>query len=203
MAFFVLAEWGALATCFCDPGKSRLAVSATKLMTVMKKILLPALALMSLSACASLWHREGVGFTGIDGEPKTITEKRGSADYVARRLSVPAELAGKPVQRLQSEKGDIASLAGVAIGAGGRNPQTAVEVGSGTLDLYLSTVEVNGVLFAVLRTPEDGIDRLAEDAGASFAQSVPRLTGCLTGGQVFRSGQSKRSTGLAVPLDCR
>lgn len=172
-------------------------------MTVMKKILLPALALVSLSACASLWHREGVGFTGIDGEPKTFTAEKGSADYVARRLSVPAELAGKPVQRLRSEKGDIASLAGVAIAAGGRSPQTAVEVGSGTLDLFLSTVEVNNVLFAVLRTQEDGIDRLPEGADAAFAQSVPRLTGCLAGVQVYQAGSSRRTTGLAVPLDCR
>ncbi|HCE71449.1 MAG TPA: hypothetical protein DET67_09635 [Ruegeria sp.] len=172
-------------------------------MTVMKKILLPTLALMSLSACASLWHREGVGFTGIDGEPKTFTTEKGSADYVARRLSVPAELAGKPVQRLQSEKGDIASLAGVAIGAGGRDPQSAVEVGSGTLELFLSTVEVNGVLFAVLRTQEGEIDRLPENSNVAFAQSVPRLTGCLTGGQVYQAGRANRPTGLAVPLDCR
>ncbi|SDE19505.1 hypothetical protein [Ruegeria marina] len=168
----------------------------------MKNFLLPVAALMSLSACASWFQREGVGFTGIDGEPKSVTAEKGSADFVARRLSLPAELAGKPTPRLQSDKGDLDSLAGVAISNGGRNPTTAVEVGAGSTDAYLSTVEVNGVLFAVLRTPEDGIDRLPEGAGAGFARSVPRLTGCLAGGQVYQAGTAKRPTGLAVPLNC-
>lgn len=168
----------------------------------MKNLLLPVAALLSLSACGSWFHREGVGFTGIDGEPKTVTAEKGAADYVARRMSLPAELAGKPTPRLQSDKGDINSLAGVAIANGGRSPATAVEVGAGDVDLYLSTVEVNGVLFAVLRTPEDGIDRLPEGAGAGFAQSVPRLTGCLAGGQVHQAGTAKRPKGLAVPLNC-
>ncbi|MCU9838298.1 hypothetical protein OEZ49_11015 [Ruegeria sp. WL0004] len=168
----------------------------------MKKLLLPAAALLSLSACASWFHREGVGFTGIDGEPKSVTAEKGSADYVSRRLSLPAELASKPTPRLQSDKGDMESLAKVAIANGGRNPNTAVEAGAGDIDVFLSTVEVNGVLFAVLRTAEDGIDRLPEGAGAGFAQSVPRLTGCLAGGQVYQAGTAKRASGLAVPLNC-
>lgn len=168
----------------------------------MKKILLPLFAFASLSACASLWHREGVGFTGIDGEPRTIQDVPEAADYVARRESVPAELAGVPTVRLQTEGGSIDDLAGIAIANGGRTPLNAIEVGGNDQTLMLSTVEVNGVLFAVLRTQENG-NRIPADSAGAFSTSVPRLTGCLVGGRVYQAGSGNKTNGLGVPLDCR
>lgn len=169
----------------------------------MKKILLPVAALLSLSACG-LFHREGVGFTGLNGEPTTFTEQRGSADYVARRLSVPAELAGLPTVRLQQDAGDIERLANVAISNGGRTPLNAVEVEANNQNFMLSTVEVNGVLFGVLRAPENTTNRLPEGAGNAFLASVPRLTGCLPAGNTaYASGSANRPTGVAVPLNCK
>ncbi|WP_164658058.1 hypothetical protein [Tropicibacter sp. Alg240-R139] len=170
----------------------------------MKKILLPAcLAVLSLSACSGLFVREGVGFTGIDGEPKTFSEAKGSADYVARRASVPTQLASLPPVRLRAESSDIGALAGAALEAGGRTPANAAEVGEQDRTLYLSTVEVNGVLFAVLRTPEGDNIRMERGAGDTFLASVPRLTGCLANGPAYQRGRAgRRTTAYAVPLNC-
>lgn len=171
----------------------------------MKNLLLPALCLsvLAVSACENLWNRQGIGFTGINGEPKTFTETRGRDDYVARRLSVPAELAGIPTTRVQSDKAGVDDLAKAAIAAGGRTPDTAVQVGGESQTLMLSTVQVNSTLFAVLRTPSEISARMAPDAGAAFLSSVPRLTGCLAAGDVYQRGSTSRTTGVAVPLDCR
>ncbi len=170
----------------------------------MKKTLLPAcLAVLSLSACSGLFVREGVGFTGIDGEPKTFSEAKGSADYVARQASVPARLAALPPVRLRADSSDISALAGAAIEAGGRTPANAAEVGGTDRTLYLSTVDVNGVLFAVLRTAEGDTTRMVSGAGDTFLTSVPRLTGCLANGPAYQKGKAgRRTTAYAVPLNC-
>lgn len=170
----------------------------------MKKILLPAcLSALTLSACVELFPREGVGFTGIDGEPKTFSEAKGSADYVARGSSVPAQLAAIPPVRLQAESADVSAMAGAAIDAGGRTPSNAVEVGGSGRTLFLSTVEVNRVLFAVLRTAEGDSSRMQEGAGAEFVNSVPRLTGCLATGPAYQNGKNaRRTTAYAVALNC-
>ncbi|GAB5437759.1 hypothetical protein [Falsiruegeria mediterranea] len=170
----------------------------------MKKILLPAcLAVLSLSACADFFVREGVGFTGIDGEPKTFSEAKGSADYVTRQSSVPARLATLPPVRLRTDSADVSALAGAALEAGGRTPANAAEVGGTDRTLYLSTVEVNGVLFAVLRTREGDTTRMASGAGDTFLASVPRLTGCLASGPAYQNGKAgRRTTAYAVPLNC-
>jgi hypothetical protein len=170
----------------------------------MYKILLPALAVIGLSACDDFWDREGVGFTGINGEPRTITAEKGGAEYVSRRGGVPAELAGQPVIRVAAETQDLSDLAGVAIANGGRDLNTAVEVGGGDGILMLSQVEVNGILFAVLRSPVGTNGKIAGDQGAPFASSVPRLTGCLVSGDAYQAGTSKSQTsGYAVPVNCR
>jgi len=170
----------------------------------MYKILLPAIAVIGLSACDDIWDREGVGFTGINGEPRTITAEKGGADYVSRRGGVPAELAGHPVIRVNVDAQDLTELAGVAIANGGRDLNTAVEVGGGDGTLMLSQVDVNGILFAVLRTPVGTNDKIAGDQGAPFASSVPRLTGCLVSGDAYQAGTSdKQTSGYAVPLNCR
>ncbi|MEX0367337.1 hypothetical protein [Ruegeria sp. HKCCD8929] len=170
----------------------------------MKKILLPALAFVTLSACEDIWNREGVGFTGIDGEPRTIVESREAAGFVASRDSVPAELAGLTTPQLLTEETDPAKVAGVAIDNGGRVPGQAVEIGGDRQTLMLSTVSVNNVLYAVLRTPEGAADRMDVSTGPRFAASIPRLTGCLIGGNVYQKGTSSlRTSGFAAPLNCR
>lgn len=169
----------------------------------MKKILLPAcLSVLSLSACADFFVREGVGFTGIDGEPRTFSEAKGSADYVAQRASVPARLAAIPPVRLRTDSSEIGVLAEAALGAGGRTPANAAEVGGQDRTLYLSTVEVNGVIFAVLRTAEGDTTRMARGASDRFLASVPSMTGCLASGPAYQKGRSDRASAYAVPLNC-
>lgn len=170
----------------------------------MKKILLPAcLSVLSLSACADFFVREGVGFTGIDGEPRTFSEAKGSADYVARQASVPARLAAIPPVRLRTESSEMGTLAAAALDAGGRRPANAAEVGGYDRTLYLSTVEVNGVLFAVLRTGEGDGTRMERGASDTFLASIPRMTGCLANGPAYQRGKGgRRTTAYAVPLNC-
>ncbi len=170
----------------------------------MYKILLPAIALIGLSACDDIWDREGVGFTGIDGEPRTITAAKGGADYVSRRGGVPAQFAGQPVIPVRVESQELSELAGVAIANGGRDLNTAIEVSGEAGTLMMSQVDVNGILFAVFRTPTSGDGQMAAGRGGAFAASVPRLTGCLVAGDAYQAGTSERRTiGYAVPLNCR
>ncbi|MEY8839101.1 hypothetical protein AB9K41_08745, partial [Cribrihabitans sp. XS_ASV171] len=171
-----------------------------KTLTDMRKLFLSALALALLPACETIFHKEGVGFTGIDGEPRTIADAPGAVD-VTRGINVPAALATRPTIRVQADATDLAGLAATAIAAGGRTPLTAVEVGGTNRTLMLSNVQANNVLFAVLRTPEGDLSRIEDGAEAAFTASVPRLTGCLVAGNAYRAG-SARNGGLAVPLNC-
>lgn len=169
----------------------------------MKNILLSAIAVASLSACA-FGPARGVGFTGIDGEPRGLSADRGSADYVGRLLSVPVAFAELPTIRVISDAPDQASQAQVAIDNGGRVSGNAVEVGGLDRTLMLSSVDVNGTLFAVLRTPEDSLNRITPASTSNFAAAVPKLTGCLPAGNVYQKGRSgNRTAGLAIPLNCR
>ncbi|MEM7318223.1 MAG: hypothetical protein AAF408_04285 [Pseudomonadota bacterium] len=170
----------------------------------MKPFLLPALALVTLSACSSWWHREGVGFTGIDGEPKTLIEAQARNGNVSRHLTAPVAFAGLRPVSIQTDNSALSDLAKVAIENGGRSPANAVEVGGDRRSLMLSNVSVNGVPFAVLRTPEGDPVPIQENSGAAFAGSVPRLTGCLAAGTTFQQGRSaQRSSGYAVPINCK
>lgn len=168
----------------------------------MKKILLPALALALIPFGTFAKPQRGIGFTGIGSEPRALSARHGSADYLGRSPSVPVALAGIPPRRVRVEPTDQAGLAKVAIENGGRVPSNAVEVGGDSQSLMLSTVDVNGTLFAVLRTPEGRSNGVNEAAGANFANAVPRLTGCLPGGNVYGTGR-RSATGYAVPLNCR
>lgn len=171
----------------------------------MKPYLLPIAALALLSACSSWGPKSGVGFTGIDGEPKTFSETPGSAGYVTRARGIPVELAQIPTVRLQSDADELQKLAKVAINNGGRTQSNAVEVGGDTRTLMLSTVQVNQVLFAVLRTPDSDFGKIDPATGSGFASSVPRLTGCLPAGNVYarNADTSRASNGYAIPLNCR
>ncbi|MFC3615451.1 hypothetical protein ACFORG_16970 [Lutimaribacter marinistellae] len=172
-----------------------------KTLTDMRKLLLSALALAILPACETIFHTEGVGFTGIDGEPRTIADAP-SAVSVTRGVNIPAALATRPTIRVQVDASDMSDLAAAAISAGGRTPLTAVEVGGMNRTLMLSNVQANNVLFAVLRSPEGETTEVGDGSEAAFAAAVPRLTGCLAVGQTYRAG-SARNGGLAVPLNCR
>ncbi len=158
---------------------------------------------LSLSGCGLWGQKKGVGFTGIDGEPKVLTNTFATEQGdVTQAESVPIALAGLPPVRLQAEAETQADRAAVAIPAGGTTPRNAVVVGDASQTMMLSTVEVNGELFAVLRVPEGGRGRMAEGAGPAFVSSVPRLTGCLAGSGAYAQGSAERPKGLAVKMNC-
>jgi len=172
-----------------------------KMLTAMKKILLCSIAAMTLSACEDPFNREGVGFTGIDGEPRTISDVPGTVAFLPPATNIPAELAVLPTVSVISDEVEASKLAGVAIDNGGRTDTDAVQVASSKATLFLSTVNVNGTLYGVLRTPANSA-RVDNSVGASFGRQAERFTGCLPAGDVFSQGRSDRSTGFAVPLNC-
>lgn len=171
------------------------------MLTAMKKIILPALAVLTLSACEDPFNREGVGFTGIDGEPRTVSDVQGAAAFVPEATNVPAELAELPTVQVTSDQTELEKMAGVAIDNGGRSDTTSVQLSGSATPLFLSTVAVNGRLFGVLRTPNNST-RVDNSVGAVFGSETERFTGCLSAGQVYRKGSSDRSSGFAVPLNC-
>lgn len=171
------------------------------MLTAMKKIILPALAVLTLSACEDPFNRQGVGFTGIDGEPRTIADVQGAAAFVPAATNVPAELAELPTVQVTSDQTELEKLAGVAINNGGRSDTSAVHLSGSSTDLFLSTVSVNGQLFGVLRTTNDST-RVDNSVGSVFGSETERFTGCLSAGQVYRKGSSEKSSGFAVPLNC-
>ncbi len=167
----------------------------------MKKILLPAIAVLTLSACEDPWNRQGVGFTGIDGEPRTVSEVKGAVAFMPPATNVPSELAKLPPVQVRTDKTEIDKIAGVAIDNGGRTDTSAVQLVGGSSNLFLSTVNVNGTLFGVVRT-ENGSTKVDNSVGEAFGRETERFTGCLAAGDVYRKGSSKRSSGFAVPLNC-
>ena len=171
------------------------------MLTAMKKILLPSLAVLTLSACEDPFNREGVGFTGIDGEPRTVSDVKGAVAFVPPATNIPAELAVLPTVQVSSDQTEIDKVAGVAIDNGGRNDTNAVQLEGSDTNLFLSTVSVNGQLFGVLRTPSS-TNKIDNSIGSTFGEQTERFTGCLPAGDVFRKGSSDRSSGFAVPLNC-
>ncbi|WP_299659454.1 lipoprotein [uncultured Ruegeria sp.] len=174
----------------------------SKMLTAMKKILLPALAVLTLSACEDPFNREGVGFTGIDGEPRTVSDVKGAVAFVPSATNIPAELAKLPTVQVSSDKTELEKIAGVAIDNGGRTDANAVQLEGSDTNMYLSTVSVNGKLFGVLRT-ENNSTKVDNSIGSTFGNQTERFTGCLAAGDVYRKGSSARSAGFAVPLNCR
>ncbi len=172
------------------------------MLTAMKKILLPALAVLTLSACEDPFNREGVGFTGIDGEPRTVSDVKGAVAFVPSATNIPAELAKLPTVQVSSDKTELEKIAGVAIDNGGRTDANAVQLEGSDTNMYLSTVSVNGKLFGVLRT-ENNSTKVDNSIGSTFGNQTERFTGCLASGDVYRKGSSARSAGFAVPLNCR
>ncbi|NOD34621.1 MULTISPECIES: hypothetical protein [unclassified Ruegeria] len=167
----------------------------------MKKILLSTIAVLTLAACEDPFNREGVGFTGIDGEPRTISDVPGAVAFLPDATNVPAELAKLPTVTLRVDETDPSKVASVAIDNGGQTPNTAVQLEGSDTDLFLSTVNVNGTLFGVLRTSTNSV-KVDNSIGVGFAEETERFTGCLPSGNVFRKGTSERSSGFAVPLNC-
>ncbi len=166
----------------------------------MKKIILPVAAVLMLSACEDPWNREGVGFTGIDGEPRTIADVQGAAAFVAPDTNVPAELAALPTIQVSSTETDVSKLAGVAISNGGRSGSNAVQLSGGSTSMFLSTVKVNGTMFGVLRAPQGS--KVDNSIGTIFGDRTERFTGCIAAGQVYGKGSTSKSSGFAVPLNC-
>lgn len=167
------------------------------------KLLLTA-SVVFLSGCDDLGYYRGVGFSGIDGEPKSIAQSDAEQGLVSRTASSSEALAGLPPVALQADATSLDQLAGAAISRGGRNFASAVPVQIVGQDLMMSSVQVNGILFAVLRTPEGNAGRMAGNTAAAFLNAVPALTGCLAGADAFASGSGSADnpSGLAVPLNC-
>lgn len=166
----------------------------------MKKIILSTAAVLTLAACEDPFNREGVGFTGIDGEPRTISEVPGAVAFAPPATNVPAELADIPPVNLVTDAVEPEQLAKIAIKNGGRSGENAVQLVGSDTNLFLSTVNVNGTLYAVLRTPRSST-RVDQSVGRDFGDQIEQFTGCLPAGAVFSQGR-RRSPGFAMPVNC-
>lgn len=160
------------------------------------------LLILSLSACGSWGYQRGVGFTGIDGEPRSVAEANGQPDIVTRAQSPLERLASLPAPNLRTEPGPQSDLAAVAIANGAGTPQGAAPVRLDGQELMLSMVRVNGQMFGVLKVPDGNPGRMGPGAAAAFTGSAERLTGCLPTAGAYAHGGADRPKGLAVPLNC-
>ena len=165
----------------------------------MKKILFSTMTVLALAACEDPLDRKGVGFTGINGEPRSISDVPGTAAFLPPATNVPAELALLPTINVTTDQTESEKVARVAIDNAGQNDETAVPLTASGANLYLSTVNVNGTLYGVLRTSSG---RVSNTYGSGFGQNIEQFTGCLPAGDVFAKGSSDRSSGFAVPLNC-
>ncbi len=171
------------------------------MLAIMKKILLPTIAVLALAACEDPYNRSGVGFTGIDGEPRSISDVPGAVGVLPPATNVPAELAVLPAIQVTTDATDPEKIARVAIDNGGRSDTNAVVLTGSDTNMFLSTVAVNGTLFGVLQT-ENSSTKVDNSVGARFGQNAEQFTGCLPAGDVYRKGSSQRSSGFAVALNC-
>ncbi len=171
------------------------------MLVAMKKILLSTIAVFALAACEDPYNRSGVGFTGIDGEPRTLSDVPGAVSFLPDATNIPAELALLPSIPVVTDQTEAEKVARVAIDNGGRSDTNSVVLTGSDMNLFLSTVSVNGTLFGVLRT-ENNSTRVDNNVGAAFGQNAEQFTGCLPAGDVFRKGSSSRSSGFAVALNC-
>lgn len=171
------------------------------MLAAMKKILFSTMTVLALAACEDPYDREGVGFTGIDGEPRTISDVQGAAAFLPPATNVPAELAVLPPVVVTTDQTEAEKVARVAIDNGGSSDTSAVPVSGAETNMYLSTVNVNGTLYGVLRTASNG-GKVDNSIGASFGRNAEQFTGCLPAGDVYRKGSSSKSSGFAVALDC-
>ena len=169
-----------------------------------KRLSFPAcLIALSLSACSNWGYNKGIGFTGIDGEPKSVAQASGQSGVVTRALSPLEALAALPPISVRADTASQADLAGAAIAAGGDTPQTGVWVHMHDQPLLMSMVRVNGQMFSVLKVPEGNTSRMVEGTANAFVGSAPELTGCLTqSGAYARGGSEARPKGVAVAMNC-
>lgn len=168
----------------------------------MKRLLASACLLsMTLTACTGLNYQRGLGFSGIDGEPRQPVAQSTAA--VSRAPGPIQALAARPPQALRVETGDPGAIAMAAIAHGGQTDATAIPASLHGAPVMVSAVEVNDALYAVMRLPQGRRGRFAAGAGPAFAAAVPRLTGCLAAGPAYRRDRPAAAVGVAVPLDCR
>ena len=110
-------------------------------------------------------------------------------------------MAVLPTIQVSTSETDPQKIARVAIENGGQTDTDAVVLTGSATNMFLSTVNVNGALYGVLRT-DSSRTRVDNKVGAAFGQAAEQFTGCLPAGQVFRKGSSSRSSGFAVALNC-
>ncbi|WP_420584596.1 hypothetical protein [Ruegeria sp.] len=167
----------------------------------MKKILLSTATILALAACEDPYNRQGVGFTGIDGEPRSISDVKGAAGFLPDATNIPAELAELPTISVTTDEVETDKVSRVAIDNGGRSDTNSVLLSGSDMNLFLSTVNVNGTTYGVLRTANNST-RISNEVGAAFGRNAEQFTGCLPAGDVYGKGSSDRSSGFAVPLNC-
>lgn len=160
-------------------------------------LLLACLICTALSACNGLSYPRGTGFTGIDGEPKAPAQQ---SDAVSRAVGPIQALAARPPQTLRVETGAPDAMAMAAIAHGGRTDAAAIPATLHGAPVMISTVEVNGTLYAVMRLPEGRGGRFAAGAGPAFAAAAPRMTGCLATGPAYRRDRPATAAGGAARL---
>lgn len=163
------------------------------------------LALIGLAAvgAAACSKNQSVGFTGIGGEPATVTQRAPDVRTVAP-ATVSYTPSYVPSITAPATGGSMSARAETAIRYGGTEPRRSIPVAMGGRMLAFSIVDVGGQDFAVLRTPSATPEAKIPDAArAEFQSNAATLTGCLPEGQVHVSGASRKgSSGLAVPLNC-
>ena len=73
-------------------------------------------AVRAFSACEGPFNREGVGFSGIDGTPRTVSEVKGAVAFVSPATNIPAELAELPTVQASSDETELQKVASAATG---------------------------------------------------------------------------------------
>lgn len=154
-----------------------------------------------LAACNGPNYQRGIGFTGIDGEPRAQASQGGGV--VTRAVGPVEALAAHPPHRLRVATGDPAEMATAAIEYGGQGAADSIPATLGGAPVRISMVEVNGRLHAVMRLPEGRRGKLGAETGPTFSAAVPRLTGCVVAGPTYLRERPAKSAGAAVPVDCR
>lgn len=153
----------------------------------MKNIIFLAAIGCTLAACGP---REGAGFTGIGGEPASVSREQGPGF---------------------GSSGSYSSLAGPAVEAN-RNPRRVdkqvrqafaapvvqpLEVRLGGETVQMNLVDVRGQRYAVLRPTGSG--GLSQSTARSFGAYARTLTGCSQSGPYY---SDKNGPGAATALIC-
>lgn len=155
----------------------------------MKHPLIIAALLCSVAACSP---REGVGFTGLGGEPIAVSRQQGAGSQLTggtgyQSLTSSLVVAPTNPRRTQRQLREVFA----APSAGG----DVVRLGDQTLRMNL--VDVSGQRYAVLRP--SGAGPVSGGASLAFTLNARLLTGCAQGGPFYGEASGMAT---ATPLVC-